>query len=867
MKKHLVTLFSGFPILLLITCQQPVPLAQQDKSIAENIVIEWEVVSNQVVEVPRVRTHILIKNRSSRMLEDHGWALFYNQEVGDVIPESVSGNVSIAHLGGDFIRLSPAEGFRLSPGEEVTIQADHGGWLIKEDQAPAGLYMVFYHEDGAERSRHALTHLVVRPFNRPEQRNRFIHDQTPDPMPEWQFEQNKSLARLDESELPLVIPSPSHGSRTGSFSTLGRSSTIHFASGLESEAIQLANRLEEFLGVSIAIHEGERIGKDFIFLGFNGQGAAPESYHLEITENNGITIRGGDAAGVFYGIQSMLALVPLEYIGQISEEISLPVCDIRDAPRFPYRGMHLDVSRNFNRKEAVIRMIDVMSFYKLNTLHLHLTDDEGWRLQISELPELTGVGAFRGHTLDDHNYLHPSYGSGPEPDSTSGYGSGFYTRKDFIQILKYAHARHVQVIPEFDFPGHARAAIKAMDARYRHYMDEGEKEMAEEFLLTDPEDRSVYRSAQDFNDNVICVCRESTYRFMKVIVEEVVDMYKEADVPLNTIHIGGDEVPRGAWEKSPICTAFVSEQGITGGSSDLMDYFLQRTGEILEEKDLILSGWEEIVLERDETGDHKVKPPAVNNRHLVYIWDNFTTGNQDIGNKIANAGYPVVLCSVTNFYFELAYNKDPREPGDYWGGFVDTRKAFEYVPFDVFISLHSTPMGRPYEPEVDFQGMVRLDPEAQDNILGIQGELWSEPIKGPEMLEYFYLPKLLGLAERAWSRQPRWATLEEEDYDSALLEDWNGFANALGQRELPRLDHQFGGYNYRLPPPGLNIVDGTLYANSQFPGLTIRYTTDGTVPTLDSKAYTVPIQVDGIVTACTFNSLGRRSLTSVLQED
>jgi hexosaminidase len=136
------------------------------------------------------------------------------------------------------------------------------------------------------------------------------------------------------------------------------------------------------------------------------------------------------------------------------------------------------------------------------------------------------------------------------------------------------------------------------------------------------------------------------------------------------------------------------------------------------------------------------------------------------------------------------------------------------------------------------------------------------------MLEYMYLPKMLGLAERAWSKQPRWAIqVSGEEYDSALQEAWNVFANTLGQRDMPRLDYLFGGYNYRLPPPGLKIVDGVLYANSQFPGLTIRYTTDGSVPTIDSKAYSSPVRVDGAVTACTFNSIGRRSLTAILRED
>ncbi len=868
MNSHLSTLISGVAILLLSSCQQPAPPAKQDSLFADNLLIEWELVSNQVTDVPRCRTLFLIKNRSSQVLDDHGWAIFYNQSAGDVIPESVTGSVSIENLGGDFIRLSPGEGFRLSPGEEISIRADHGGWLIKEDRAPAGLYMVFYNENGVERSRYPLTNFVIRPFTRPEQRIRFIHDQVPDPTPEWQYEQNEDLSRLDGSLLPLVIPSPSSASHTESFSAIGRSTEIHFEKRLEPEAIRLANRLEEFLDVSVPSFEDDNAGKDIIYLGLAGQGAAPESYCLEITEKSGIKILGGDAAGVFYAVQSLLAMVPLRHYRKVSEHISIPVCTIEDAPRFPYRGMHLDVSRNFNKKEAVFKLIDAMSFYKLNTLHLHLTDDEGWRLQIPSLPELTDIGAFRGHTLDDHACLRPSYGSGPEPDSTSGYGSGFYTREDFIRILEYAHTRHVQVIPEFDFPGHARAAIMAMNARYRHFMKEGAAEKAEEFLLSDPEDRSEYRSAQNYNDNVICVCREATYRFIETIVDEVQAMYHEADVPLTTIHIGGDEVPKGAWEESPICSGFTDEHGINGGASGLMGYFLERTSKILKERDLILSGWEEIVLDRDETGGLAVKPPHESNGYQVYIWDNFTPGNQDIGNKIANAGYPVVLCSVTNYYFELAYNKDPREPGDYWGGFVDTRKAFEYVPFDVFKSLHTNTMGRPYDPGVDFQDMVRLNPGARDNILGIQGDLWSEPIKGPKMLEYFYLPKLLGLAERAWSRQPRWSTTKDSElYNATLQEDWNVFANILGQREMPRMDYLFGGYNYRLPPPGLKKVDGVLYANSQFPGLAIRYTTDGSAPTMDSKEYVAPVRVNGVVTACTFNSLGRASRTSVLPED
>ena len=138
---------------------------------------------------------------------------------------------------------------------------------------------------------------------------------------------------------------------------------------------------------------------------------------------------------------------------------------------FRYRGVHLDVARNFQSKATVKKLLDLMAFYKLNRLHWHLTDDEGWRIEIRALPELTDVGARRGHTLDEANHLVPSHGSGPFADDATSPGNGFYSQDDFVEILQYAHARHITVIPELDFPGHARAAIKAMEARHRRLME------------------------------------------------------------------------------------------------------------------------------------------------------------------------------------------------------------------------------------------------------------------------------------------------------------------------------------------------------------------------------------------------------------
>jgi hexosaminidase len=164
--------------------------------------------------------------------------------------------------------------------------------------------------------------------------------------------------------------------------------------------------------------------------------------------------------------------------------------------------------------------------------------------------------------------------------------------------------------------------------------------------------------------------------------------------------------------------------------------------------------------------------------------------------------------------------------------------------------------------------MERLRPEAYDRILGLQAELWSETVKGGTMAEYYYLPKLIGFAERAWVGQSSWGTIpDQEARIGAMNTDWNRFANVVGQRELPRLDYLHGGYNYRLPPPGAVIQDGMLHANVTFPGLTLRYTTNGSEPGNDSKVYQGPVEVHGIVKIASFDTRGRSSRISVVEPD
>ena len=405
-----------------------------------------------------------------------------------------------------------------------------------------------------------------------------------------------------------------------------------------------------------------------------------------------------------------------------------------------------------------------------------------------------------------------------------------------------------------------------MEVRYDRLMAEGKAEEAEKYRLIDPNDQSVYTSAQNYNDNVACVCRESVFNFYTTVIDDVIEMYNEAGVPLKTFHIGGDEVPNGSWMKSPLCEEYLKERPELGEAKHLQAYFVARVRDILAERNLVTAGWEEIVMKNLDNGGWEPIVKFADSKDVVpYVWNNLS-GWEDLGNRLLNAGFPVVLCDVANFYFDLAYYKDGAEPGHHWGGFVNTRDAFQFVPYNVYMSTKRDNMGNEFDYDTHFNGMERLKPDARKNILGLQGELWSETIKGGEMLEYYYLPKMLGLAERAWTGQPDWASIMDES-SRIVKEDkaWNLFANTLGQRELPRLDKLFGGYEYRIPLPGAVNQGDKIFANTQYPGLTLRYTSDGSEPDTDSPVYDSPIDASGTIKLKAFNTVGRGSRTSVVE--
>lgn len=831
-----------------------------------NLQISWGVVENNVNNEINFKSKFVITNKDKAALEGKNWNIYFNF-CRKVKAESVTGNVTINHVNGDFYKLSPKADFNLKSGDSVTIEFVSADWAINNSDAPAGMYIVFNDPvSGKESKPLLLKNYSIKPFSSPAQYKRFSGDNTPQVTSNLLFNQNKNLTLVSKSKLLPVIPVPVDYAIGNKIVLLDPSFNVNASKNLSNEKeflLQILNSLfvepmngkakDKTINLQIGefTHEGKTLKK------------GDEAYKLEI-KGFKITITGSDEAGVFYGIQTLKALFPVEAFKAKGKTIGLTEVNITDYPRFHYRGMMLDVARNFQKKEAVLKYLDLLAFYKINKFHFHLTDDEGWRIHIKTLPELTEIGGNRGHDVTGNGML-PSFASGPFNDPAVSSGSGYYTREDFIEILKYAKARHIEVMPEIDIPGHSRAAIKAMDVRYERLMKAGKNAEASKFLLRDLNDTSEYQSVQMWNDNVICICQPAALNFVDEVVKELVVMFKEANAPITSLHIGGDEVPEGVWQKSPLCAQLLAADPNLNTTEELPMYFLKKMSEILAKHKLKVAGWEEIALKKVGK-EHVVNNEFVNANFSPYTWNNvWGWGAEDIAYKLANAGYKIVLSNVTHLYFDLAYDRSPEEPGYYWGGFVGTKKPYEFIPLDIYKSANENRMGDKID-QSTLNGKERLTAAGKENILGIQGQLWTENTTSQALMEYLSFPKVIGLAERAWAKDPSWSTIADETTRNQAIDvSWNIFANTIGQKEFARLDYVNGGVGYRVSVPGAVVEKGILTANVDFPGLTIRYTTDGSEPTKTSTLYTAPVAVTGTVKVKAFTSNGRPSRTTTVK--
>ena len=776
----------------------------------------------------------------SGLPEDNSWAVYFSHILGVVDFSSIPEELVMERIAGDFFKLYPKENFVLK-NDILTIPYVLDVVIQRQSDAPGGIYYTI--DEGSPRSISKYEVLGI---------DKNVLSDLPLPTPRSRFEANQSLSLLPKDNLIPIIPRPNSFSYTGGTYDINSGLRIKANSSFSGNIDLISKQLMNNLDLPISIVE-----KDQNIEIRQSTDRPAESYRLEISES-GILLDVGDQAGAFYALQTLATLIDVSDSG----DKTIKHCLIEDAPRFPYRGVHLDVARNFHSKETVLKLLDLMSQYKLNKFHFHITDDEGWRLEIPGLPELTEVGSKRGHTTDELNNLIPHYGSGPEVKGSTG--TGFYTRADFIEILQFANSKHIEVIPEIDIPSHARAAIKSMGARYKKYMDQNNKEEARKYLLHDFEDKSEYSSAQNFSDNIVCVCQESTYDFVDKVITEVVKIFEEADVPLITIHSGGDELPYGPWQKSPVCEKFIASNSEVNHTDELHAYFMKRFKVIMDKKGLNTAGWEEIVLKHSEDAHHGIilNEEMIGQSYIPYVWNAvWGWGREDMAYKLANAGYEIIFCNSASLYMDMAYNKDPDETGLSWSGWTTTKSAFDVIPLDIFANAKYDKNGNLLKQE-DIDNKVRLTEEGKKNFKGIQGQIWCETITSPEKLEYMVFPKILAIAERAWAHEPAWSA----GNDNLQQADWNKFTNTLGQIELKKLDQKFGGIKYRLPLPGAKITDGQLFANVAFPGLDIRYTTDGSEPTSTSSLYTEPVKIASeSVKLKTFASNGRASRTVSLE--
>ena len=417
-----------------------------------------------------------------------------------------------------------------------------------------------------------------------------------------------------------------------------------------------------------------------------------EGYTLSIT-TNGVVIKANTAAGLFYGVQTLLQIFPKEIESATAVQHvkwELPAVEIIDYPRFQWRGLMFDVARHFFTKKEVMQYIDDMVRYKYNMLHLHLSDDEGWRLEIKDLPKLTEVGAWR---VDKTGYFGTF--SNPSPNEPKNYG-GFYTHQDVKDIVQYAKERFVNVLPEIDVPGHSLAAIAS-------YPDLSCTVGAEKYTVRAGEpimDWSKGAPPIGLVDNTLCPANEKVYSFLDKVLTQVAELF-----PFGYIHVGGDEVPQNFWKENEQIQALMKKEGLKDMHA-VQGYFMRRVEKIVNAKGKKMMGWDEIL----EAGVAKSAG--------IMSWR-----GTKFGIEAANKGHEVVMSPSTYAYIDYMQGDSVVEPRVYAS--LRLSKSYEFDPA----------------------------PDGADakNIKGGQANLWTEQVTNMRYAQYMTWPRGFAIAESLWS--------------------------------------------------------------------------------------------------------------------
>jgi hexosaminidase len=783
--------------------------AQSPSNIENKISVRWEVPTGKSLK-KNPTSKLIIQNNDSQQLALKDWSLWFNFIRG-IDAKSVDSRFKLSHRNGDLFQIEFAKSnLTLKPKDTIEINFTTLGGLINYTDGPIGLY-ISYDDKG--------TYADIKKYDA--QKNTFTQEQQRTYL-EQKFASNALLAKGKQQDI-LPLPEQITVDRTKSFKLTNTISISNDPEFNNETALFI-----QFLQEQTAVKGQKSPNREAQIKIVKETGFADEAYALNI-DNKGIEIKASTATGVFYGLQSLKSLLPATDWNSKNKTLNFPYAQIKDQPRFPYRGFMLDIARNFHSKAEVLRILDAMAQYKLNKFHFHFIDDEGWRLQIPGLPELTEIGSVRSANYKDGNAIQPAYGSGAATKEKQ-----YLSTQDYMDILKYAAARHIDVIPEIETPGHARAAIKSMEARYHKLKKAGDLKAAEEYVLHDPEDKSIYNSAQNWNDNVLNPALPSSYHFLSKVIDEIKKMHDQAGVPLKVIDLGGDETPAGAWEKSPKIEAFMKENNISS-VHDVWPYYINRINELCHSKGLIMSGWEEMGMKNFGKG-MDVNPALADHSINLNVWNNLIGGGQeDLAYRLANAGYKVVFTSAYNNYMDMAWDHNFAEPGHSWVGLVDINKTYSFAPENYYINLAKDNSGN--DLSKDFaKNKVHLTEKGKANFLGVKAALWSEKINNDIRLEEMIFPRLLAVADRGWAPEQSWENGENFD-NQTYQKGYASFMQKLGNDELKKLDKLNKGYHYRIPAVGVKLENGKLVANTDYPGFKIYYTEDNTEPTLKSKEY------------------------------
>lgn len=553
-----------------------------------------------------------------------------------------------------------------------------------------------------------------------------------------------------------IIPEPSTQTVSSGQFILNNDSGINFENEFTNSAKFLKSFIED--GSNINLQENNKIS--FVL---DSTINNPEHYKLLISPKQ-IEIKASSDLGAFYAVQTLRQLLPPEFENGTysNDKVAITCVSIEDEPNFKYRGMHLDVGRHMFPVEFIKKYIDAIAMLKMNTFHWHLTEDQGWRIEIKKYPKLQEVAAFRNETLIGH------YNDQPQQFDGKRYG-GYYTQEEIKDIVAYAQERFVTIIPEIEMPGHSQAAIAA-------YPELG--------CTGEPVEAATKWGV--FED-IYCT-KEETFEFLENVLDEVLALF-----PSTYIHIGGDEAPKTRWKACKVCQQRIKDEGLKD-EHELQSYFISRMEKYLNSKGRQIIGWDEIL----EGG---LAPNAT-----VMSWRGINGAIE-----AAKQHHDVVMTPGSHCYFDHYQSESEDEPLAI-GGFLPLEKVYSFNPI-------------PDE----------LTPEESKYVLGAQGNVWTEYIPNSKQAEYMVFPRILAMSEVNWT-QP-----ENKNY-----EDFVSRVEHFMKR-LDALDINYANHLYEIKGKLVSENDKQVYhLQTLTKDKNIRFTSDGSEPSLTSTIYSSPIPLDKI---------------------